>query len=180
MTPGGYAAALLYIGALYGRKLGEVVEEEARELTKESAMQLKEIMTPSPAAIASDNSVCDAAKKMQSLNVGFLPVSENNEPIGVITDRDITIRCVAENLDLAHTAVREVMSPTAQCLSEHDSLEEAARLMKEKQIRRVLVADDNGHVCGVVSLGDLAVHTRDPELSGQALEEISEPAHPNR
>ncbi len=143
-------------------------------------MQLKEIMTPSPAAIGADNSICDAAKKMQSLDVGFLPVSEDNETIGVITDRDIAVRGVAENLDLSQTAVRQVMSPTVQCLSEDQSLEEAARLMKEKQIRRVLVADRKGNVCGVISLGDLAVHTHDSNLSGGALEEISEPAHPNR
>jgi CBS domain-containing protein len=143
-------------------------------------MQLKDIMTQSPAAIGAENSVRDAVKKMQALNVGFLPVSEDNQPIGVITDRDIAVRAVAEDLDLHQTAVREVMSPAVECLSEEESLEEAARLMREKQIRRVLVKDDNGGVCGVVSLGDLAVHTGDHDLCAETLEEISQPAMPNR
>ena len=143
-------------------------------------MQLKEIMTPSPAAIGADSSIRDAAKKMQALNVGFLPVSEDREPIGVITDRDITIRGVAEDLDLQNTAVSEVMSPTVECLSEDESLEDATRLMREKQIRRVLVKGRAGDVCGVVSLGDLAVHMGDASLMGETLEEISEPAFPNR
>lgn len=143
-------------------------------------MQLKEIMTPSPAAIGADNSVHDAAKKMQSLNVGFLPVSENNRPIGVITDRDITVRGVAENLDLQQTAVREVMSQSVEMLPEDESLEEAARVMKDKQIRRVLVQGQDGGVSGVVSLGDLAVHTGDRSLYAEALEEISQPAEPDR
>jgi CBS domain-containing protein len=122
----------------------------------------------------------EAARKMKKLDVGPLPVcGENDRLVGMVTDRDIVIRAVAEGRDLTETQVQDVMTPGIEYCLEDQSVEEAARHMREKQIRRLVVLSDNHRLVGIVSLGDLAVEMlSEEELVGSALEGISQPAAP--
>ncbi len=143
-------------------------------------MQVKEIMTCSVKTINSDANLVKAAQKMRSLEVGALPVWENDELIGMITDRDITIRAVAEEKSLSSTNVKEIMTSDVCCCFEDDDIQEAARLMEENSIHRLLVVNSDNEPVGFVSLSDLAVKSRDEHLTYEVLEKISEPACPRR
>ncbi|MAT15916.1 MAG: inosine-5-monophosphate dehydrogenase [Planctomyces sp.] len=143
-------------------------------------MNIRDIMTSNVECIPIGSTLQEAAEKMRKLNVGSLPVcGENDKLAGMITDRDIVIRAVAEGRD-CQSEVREFMTPRIEYCFEEDSIEEAAALMREKQIRRILVLNDDKHLVGVVALGDLAVKGQNDVLSGDALEDVSEPAMPQR
>lgn len=140
-------------------------------------MKVKEIVTPNPQCISPDSSLCDAARKMKSLDVGILPICENDRLVGTITDRDIAIRAVADGLDPKTATVRQVMSQGVVYCFEDRSIEEAAELMEQKQIRRLPVLNEQKRLVGIVSLGDLAVRTHKEKLAGEVLERVSERAY---
>jgi CBS domain-containing protein len=136
-------------------------------------------MTRNVECISPDNNLTQAAALMRELDVGVLPVcGDNNRLVGMITDRDITVRATAGARDPASTLVADVMSPHVVYCFEDQDVSEAAQLMKEQQIRRLVVLNHEKRLVGIVSLGDLAVDTRDEALVGATLESISEPAHP--
>jgi CBS domain-containing protein len=137
-------------------------------------MQLKDIMTKAVETIDPGESLQAAAHKMDQLDTGFLPVVEAEMPIGVVTDRDIVIRGVALALDPKATKVREVMTMNMESLSEDADIEEAVQLMREKQIRRLVVRGHGDKIAGIVSLGDIALDSGDWRLSGETLEKVSE------
>ena len=139
-------------------------------------MQLKEIMTADVEVIRPDSSIADAAKKMRSLDVGSLPVCDGERLLGMITDRDITIRATADGRDPNNTLVRDCMSPEIVYCFEDQSAEEAERLMQEKQIRRLPVLTREKQLAGIIALGDLATKTDDVQQVGRTVREISEPA----
>lgn len=143
-------------------------------------MLLKEIMTPNVEAVSLETSLVEAARKMQQLDVGFLPVLGETDVAGVVTDRDIVVRAISKGDDPNHTTVKAVMTAVVETLPEDTPVDEAAKLMESKQIRRILVTGSHGRKVGVVSLGDIAVKAKNDPLSGELLEEISEPAHPTR
>jgi len=143
-------------------------------------MQLKEIMTHGVDVIPPDATVKEAAEKMKKLDVGPMPVCDGERLVGILTDRDITIRAVAEGRDPSMTKVRDVMTLEIVYCFEDQDVKDAAILMEEKQIRRLPILNHNKWLVGIVSLRDLAVGTGDQKLAGEALERISEPAEPNR
>jgi CBS domain-containing protein len=143
-------------------------------------MKISEIMTSNLEMIDSTRSLTEAAREMESLDVGALPVREGAQLIGIITDRDIVIRALAHGRDPASTQVKDIISSEIVYCYEDDSVEDAASLMEDHQIRRLIVCDHDQTPVGIVSLGDLAVKTGKDELSGEALERISEPAAPAR
>jgi CBS domain-containing protein len=146
-------------------------------------MQIREVMTHAPAIVHSNAAVRDAAAKMRELDVGSLPVCDGERLEGVITDRDIAIRLVAEGLDASNTKVSDIMTPGATYCFEDQSVDEAATVMEAHQIRRLPILNREKRLVGVLSLGDLAVRTEgteDQDLSDEALKNISEPAEPNR
>jgi len=143
-------------------------------------MQLKEMMTPNVEVIHPDATLQEAAQKMKGLDVGPLPVCTGKRLEGMLTDRDITVRAVAEGRDPRTTKVQEVMTSEVVYAFEDQDITEAARLMEECQIRRVVVLNRDKQLVGIVSLGDLAVHTGDERQAGQTLERVSEPAEPKR
>jgi CBS domain-containing protein len=144
-------------------------------------MRVIEVMTHHVECIDPEMSLVDAARKMRELNVGPLPVCGDGERLeGIVTDRDIVIRGIAEGVDPHNCTVRDVMSPGIEYCFEGDRVEEAARHMCDKQIRRLVVLNAEKRLVGIVSLGDLAVDMHDAELVGAALEGISEPAAPQR
>lgn len=143
-------------------------------------MKISEIMTSNFEMIDSTSSLTDAAREMKSLDVGVLPVREGTRLIGIITDRDIVIRALAPGRDPGSTQVKDIISSEVVYCYEDDSVEDAARLMEEHQIRRLVVCDQDRTPVGIVSLGDLAVKTGKEGLYGEALERISEPVAPAR
>ena len=144
-------------------------------------MQVKDIMTPGVECVRPDDTLQNAARKMRDLDVGPLPVCGDDDRLaGMITDRDITVRAVAEGKDPTTTRVREVMTQEIIYGFEDQDVEEAARIMKERQVRRLVVLNRDKRLVGIVSLGDLATETGDREKSGEVLQDVSEPAQPRR
>jgi CBS domain-containing protein len=143
-------------------------------------MQLRDVMTRNVEAADFDVTLQEAAAKMKTLDVGALPIREGEHLVGMLTDRDITIRAVAVGLDPKQTAVAEVMTSELVYGYEDQDVRDAALLMAKEQVRRLPVLNRNEELVGIVSLGDLAVNTGDDRLKGEVLEEISEPARPKR
>jgi CBS domain-containing protein len=141
------------------------------------SMQVKEIMTKNVEIISPETSLKDAALKMQQLNIGVLPISENDRIIGMVTDRDITIRAVANGKENS-TGVREVMTPGVLYCMEDEELKEAGKKMKSNQVRRLIVLNKDKRITGIISLGDLVVDSGDELLGGEILQKISEPSKP--
>ena len=139
-------------------------------------MKLKEIMTREVEIVHPDDSLQTAAQKMRYRNVGFLPVCDGDRLIGVLTDRDIALRATAEGVDPSKSLSKEwVTNPVVYCFEDQD-VDEAAQLMREHQIRRlVILGRDDKRLVGVVSLGDLATNIEEKK-SGEVLQEVSEPA----
>ena len=136
-------------------------------------MSIREIMSEQVEFVRPDDTLQDAALKMRELGIGPLPVCENQCVVGMVTDRDITIRAVALGLDPRTTKVSEVMSGEVVCCYDDQEAEVAAHLMQSQQIRRVLVLDRDKRLVGIVSLGDLAIDAKTPERAGEILQEVS-------
>ncbi len=118
-------------------------------------MKVREVMTRDVAVVHPDSTLQEAADRMRQFNVGPLPVCVNDRLVGMITDRDITVRSTAEGLDPWTAQVREAMSADVVCCCEDDDVAAAARLMKEMQAEHMLVLDRNQRLVGIVSLSDL-------------------------
>jgi len=130
-------------------------------------------MTAGVECVGPDATLQEAARKMRELDVGPLPVCDNDRLAGMVTDRDITVRATAEGLDPKKTRVRDVLSPEVIYCYDDDEVETAARLMQEKQIRRILVLNRAKRLVGIVAMKDVAVENVDRELSGKTLERVS-------
>ena len=143
-------------------------------------MNVNEIMTTDFEMIDATSSLIEAAEKMRSLNVGFLPVREGTRLAGILTDRDIVIRGLAEGLDPRRTSVKDIISSDIVYCFEDESVEDAARLMEDNQVRRLIVVDHDQTPVGIVSIGDIAVKSGQEQLAGEILERVSEPATPVR
>ncbi|KAB3534846.1 CBS domain-containing protein [Alkaliphilus pronyensis] len=140
-------------------------------------MKVRDVMTSNIIAANSNTSIAEVAKKMRDLNIGAVPIcDENNYPIGIVTDRDIVIRGVVDGLTSSDD-IGEIMSKQVIYVSPDMHVHEAARLMGEKQIRRLPVIE-NGRIIGMVSIGDLAVQNIYENDAGHALSEISTPSRP--
>jgi CBS domain-containing protein len=143
-------------------------------------MKVNEIMTTDFEKIDADSTLFDAAQKMKSFNIGFLPVHEGDKLIGLLTDRDIVIRGLAEGLDPRRTSVKDIVSSDIVYCFEDESVEDAARLMEDNQVRRLIVVGHDQKPIGIVSIGDIAVKSGQEQLAGEILERVSEPATPAR
>jgi len=143
-------------------------------------MKIRDIMTPGVECVRPDDTLQEAAVKMKELDVGPLPVCDRDRIVGMLTDRDITVRAVAEGRDPKATMVREIMTRDVIHCYEDEDVEDAAHLMQERQVRRILVLDRDKRLVGIVSLGDLAAETGDPLRIGEVLQDVSEPAMPRR
>src|SRR5438093_1051691 len=128
-------------------------------------MQLKDIMTRDVEVIHPEATVQEAAEKMQKLDVGPLPVCDGKRLVGILTDRDITVRSVARGDNPMLAKVGKAMTPDIIFCYEDDDVQKAAQVMKDKQIRRLPVLNRNKELVGIVSLGDLADDTGDERLA---------------
>lgn len=137
-------------------------------------MQIKDVMTANVHVVAPDTNLREAASLMRDLDIGALPVCENDRVVGFVTDRDITVRATAAGRSSDECQVKEVMTHGVVYCREDASLEEAERLMKDRQVRRLVVLDDDRRLSGILSLGDVALEAEAGE-AGDLLERISEP-----
>ena len=135
-------------------------------------MRVREIMTKNVATATLDSSVEDVAIMMKEEDAGAIPVLDDGELAGIVTDRDIVIRCLAEGKDPAETTVEDILTEELHTIEPDADVEEAARMMARRQIRRLPVVDE-GELIGVVSLGDIAVK-EDTDRAGDSLQDISE------
>jgi CBS domain-containing protein len=138
-------------------------------------MLLKDIMTPDVEVVSPGDTLEEAARKMAELDVGPMPVCEGDRVVGMLTDRDITVRATAAGCDPKATLIVDAMTQEIVCCYEDQEVQEAAILMKEKQIRRLPVLNRANELVGIVSLGDLATAAMDRRQSGEILKEVSEP-----
>jgi len=143
-------------------------------------MKIKDIMTPNVECVRPDDTLQEAALKMKELEIGPLPVCDRDHIVGMLTDRDITVRAVALGKDPRSTEVREAMTPTVVHCYEDDDPEEAERMMEKWQVRRVLVVNRDDRLVGILSLGDLAADSGNSQRVGEVLHDVSEPAMPGR
>jgi CBS domain-containing protein len=138
-------------------------------------MQVQEIMTQPVDVINPNATAREAARRMRDENIGALPVGENDELIGMVTDRDIVARAVVENRLPGNMAVRKVMSEGVYYCFEDDTLEEAARVMAEHQVRRLPVLNRNQQLVGIIAIADIA-RAGDREAEDAAIEGVSQPS----
>ena len=135
--------------------------------------QIKELMTVKPRTVKQGDSIVDAAKLMKGEDTGVAPIVDGDRLVGVITDRDIAIRVVAEGRDPQSTKVEEVASQNVVTVDPQQDLDEALRLMAQHQLRRLPVVEEDGKLVGIIAPADVARHA-DAERTGEVVEEISE------
>lgn len=143
-------------------------------------MKLNEIMTKDVEIISPGDTLQTAAQKMRDRDIGFLPVCDGDRLIGVLSDRDVIVRALAEGMDSNAIVGRDLItSPAIYCFDDQ-TLDEAAKLMHDNQIRRLVILNrDDKRMVGVISLGDLAINL-DDKISGDVLQSVSEPESINR
>ena len=135
-------------------------------------MNIRDVMTPNPRTVAPSESIQNAARIMRDEDTGAVPVVENGKPVGIVTDRDIVVRAVAEDGQI-NRSVRDIVTSSIVCATPDMSTGEASELMSEHQVRRLPVVDGD-RLVGIVSIGDLAVKEGRDGRVGDTLEKISE------
>ena len=143
-------------------------------------LRIKDVMTPQAEVISPDATAEEAASLMKTLDIGVLPVCDEEGLVGILTDRDLVVRVLAPTRDPKAMLVGEAMTPSVVYCFEDDEVEQAAAVMAGQQLRRLPVLDRNRKLVGIVSVGDIAVHTQDHQLTGQVLENVSQPSMPKR
>ena len=138
-------------------------------------MKIRDIMTKDVVALAPSSTIAQVAQSMRQLNVGSIPLVEDGLLVGMITDRDIVVRVVADGLDPHLETADMHMTRNPLTVTPDTSVEEAERIMAREQIRRLPVVEGE-RLVGYLALGDLAVHDKEKHV-GKTLEQISEPSH---
>ena len=138
-------------------------------------MRIREIMTPNPITVASDATASTAAKIMRDHELGSLPVVEEGRLVGFITDRDIIVRCVANDADCTTRPIREVMSPQVFWCRDDHTPQEVMESMAIQQVRRLPVVDANERLVGIVSIGKLAETGGEPEAVCATIKSVRHP-----
>jgi CBS domain-containing protein len=141
--------------------------------------QVSDVMTRGVRTLGPNDTLVMAAQAMQELDVGAIPVCRGEQLIGVVTDRDIVLRGIAQGRPADGTRLDDIMSRDPQWCFDDQPVEEALEQMRDAQIRRLPVVDHDQHLVGILSLGDVAVKADELKV-GRALESISEPAEPDR
>lgn len=141
-------------------------------------MNVSEIMTKNPACCTPDTGLQEVAKMMVDDDCGCIPVVDSEDskvPVGMITDRDITVRVVAKGQNPLDLTAQDAMTSTVVSVTPGTSVEECANLMEESQIRRVAVVDENGSCCGIVAQADIANNAGD-RVTAEVVQEVSKGA----
>jgi CBS domain-containing protein len=136
-------------------------------------MKVRDVMTASPQMCSPDSSLMDVACAMRDHDTGFIPVCDGDRITGVITDRDIVVRAICQGLDSRQAKARDFLTTDICWVRQDQDVRDAISLMEERQIRRMLVMDENKRLCGVVSLGDLAEVQDTQSMAEEVLQEVS-------
>ena len=143
----------------------------------DNARHVRDVMTANPECVSERDSISDAARIMKNQDTGVVPVVEGKKVIGMITDRDIVVRGLAEGKNLENVRVNELMTRSVRSVREDATVNEALELMSGAEIRRVPVVNASDEIVGIVSLGDVAKTNQDNKV-GKTVESISQ-APPN-
>jgi CBS domain-containing protein len=138
-------------------------------------MQIRDVMTSQVSMVRPDTPLSEVARKMRDEDIGAVPVADGDKLIGMVTDRDIVTRALAEAPDVSRIRARDVMSPKVLYCLEDDTVSDVLLNMREQQVRRLPVVNKDKRLVGVVSLGDLS--QSETHRAGDALAGISQPAH---
>ena len=139
---------------------------------------IRDVMTSNPASVSEKESIREVARIMAREDTGIVPVVDGKKIIGLITDRDIVVRLVAEGKDPANARVSEAMTKSVRSVREDAAVNEVLELMSKAEVRRVPVVNQNNELVGIVSLGDIATNTSQDGKVGDTVEKISQ-APPN-
>src|SRR4051794_4105455 len=134
---------------------------------------IREVMTSNLCTIDADKDIAYAAKMLRDEDVGVAPIVEGDQLVGVLTDRDIAIKVVAEGKDPQTTKVTDIASKDIVTIDPQQNLDEALRLMAQHQVRRLPVVEEDGKIVGIVAQADIAKHTSD-EQTGEVVQQISQ------
>ena len=137
-------------------------------------MQISDVLSRNVEVISPDSTIREAAQRMRSMDVGALPVCDGTRLLGMITDRDIACRAVADGWDTNHTPVRNAMTPDVEYVFEDDPIERAAQVMQDRQVRRLPVVNREKRLVGILAQADLARAGLD-DLTGETVQQISDP-----
>lgn len=137
-------------------------------------MKVRDIMTPTVDSIDAKATIAYAARRMANDDVGALPVLSEGKLVGIVTDRDIAVRAVAEGMP-ASASIRRVMSPRVECCAPEDDVATVLALMSREQVRRMPVCNEDDDVIGIVSMADAAQHAPDKTDVASTLADICEP-----
>ena len=147
-------------------------------MAQERNRHIRDVMTPNPECVSEKDSIRDVARIMKNEDTGVVPVLDGKKVVGLITDRDIVVRGLAEGKNLENARVNELMTRSVRSVREDATVDEALDLMSSAEIRRVPVVNQNDELVGIVSLGDIATQSNRDGKVGKAVENISE-APPN-
>jgi CBS domain-containing protein len=140
-----------------------------------------DVMTRGVRSMSPQDTVVLAAQAMDELNVGVIPVVEGERLVGMVTDRDIVVRGVAQEADTKTLKLADVMSTNVRCAHEEDDVDQVLSEMADTQIRRMPVVDENDKLVGILSIGDIAAKDPDDDVDvAMSLGDISSPAEPDR
>jgi CBS domain-containing protein len=139
-------------------------------------MKIRDVMTPDVSFVRPDTSILEIARKMRDADIGSTPVVDQDRLIGMVTDRDIVVRVVAEGRPTQTSTARDAMSPGVLYCFDDEAIEDVLDKMGDQQIRRLPVVNRDKRLVGLVSLGDLSL-TGKRKAAGEALQEISQPGH---
>ena len=137
-------------------------------------MKVKDAMTRGVRIIPAECSIREAAQHMKKYNIGTVAIGDVHNVIGVVTDRDITIRATAEGLDAAHASVRDIMTPSPYHAFEEQDIEDACLFMQEKHVRRLIILNWEREPVGLLSLDDVAGKARKRDLAGFVLSKMED------
>src|SRR6266568_8809980 len=135
---------------------------------------IRDVMTANPVTVSEKDSIREVARIMAREDAGVVPVVDGRKVIGMITDRDIVVRLIAEGKDPSSAKVNEAMSKQVRTVKEETPINEVLQLMSREQIRRVPVTNNNNELVGIVSIGDIASDSKETVKVGRTVEEISE------
>ncbi|PYQ25857.1 MAG: CBS domain-containing protein [Acidobacteria bacterium] len=144
-----------------------------------NSRHVRDVMTPNPESVSQDARVQEAARIMKEKDTGVVPVVDGNRKVvGLITDRDIVVRGLADGKDCANMSVKELMTKHVRSVREDEPVDKVLTLMSSAEVRRVPVVNNRDELVGIISLGDIAVETNKDGRVGKAIEDISQ-APPN-
>ena len=139
---------------------------------------VREVMTANPKCLSEKDSLLEAARIMRDQDTGVVPIVDGKRIVGMITDRDIVVRAIADGKNLDSVRVNEVMTKSVRTVKEDTPINEVLSLMSSAEVRRVPVVNDKNEIVGIVSIGDVAEKTSKDGKVGKAIEDISQ-APPN-